>query len=493
MGTATESAPPNDTLFKILVSGVVCGLLWRIWLKVQTFYYLHETRFVWAIIIIAVFTAVLLFLWIRNCWLEKHPLKTNDAIVLGHDVDTGLPAIITDEDRITHGEVIGTTKTGKTYFVLCRIIAHDIARKNGCFIVDGKSDQSFSKFINGKIKNEGRTDVAQLLLAEPEKSATYNPFFWGNPDQITERFFSAFTFDNPFYKALQFNSLRSVLIGLNTLKQIPTPALVHTHLSSYENLKSFVEELDSHPEIAAQVAANYADTKKYQEYNAGLISYLSQLCMGDVAKIFNTPTPSIRIEEVYAKRSFLYAQIPTMQFQTLGPAVGRLLLLELMQVISVAQVKGNIPDKILSVILDDFNDFMFEGFGSLLNKGRSGRVGVIFSHQSLGDLDRVSPHFRNIVLTNTNIKIVLKTPDPDSAETLSKLFGTKKTRKRTERVQSNGFTEKKTGDSSERETEEFLFHPNVLKSELPTGEGIVLKPTSRGTECVRVKFLDPNS
>jgi len=139
--------------------------------------------------------------------------------------------------------------------------------------------------------------------------------------------------------------------------------------------------------------------------------------------------------------------------------------------------------KFFSCILDDFQDYIYEGFGSLLNKSRSANVGVVFSHQALGDLDKVSEAFRNVVLTNTNIKVVMRMNDPDTCDHFAKTFGTKTTTKVTEKTKDGGVT----GDGTVREVEEFIFHPNIFRR-LGTGSGIVSIPHRDGVKNIKVKF-----
>lgn len=137
--------------------------------------------------------------------------------------------------------------------------------------------------------------------------------------------------------------------------------------------------------------------------------------------------------------------------------------------------------KFFSCILDDFQDYIYEGFASLLNKSRSANVGVVFSHQSLGDLDKVSESFRNVVLTNTNVQIILRLNDPDTCEYFAKTLGTKTVTKVTEQTDD----EKKTGAGTMREVEQYLFHPNVFKN-LPSGYAIVSIPHRDGVKRMKV-------
>lgn len=139
--------------------------------------------------------------------------------------------------------------------------------------------------------------------------------------------------------------------------------------------------------------------------------------------------------------------------------------------------------RFFSCVLDDFQDYIYEGFASLLNKSRSANVGVIFSHQSLGDLDKVSEAFRNVVLTNTNIKVIMRMNDPETCDHFAKTFGTKTSTKVTERTQ--GTT--KTGDGSVREVEQYIFHPNVFKN-LGTGVGVISIPHRDGMKLMKIKF-----
>lgn len=139
--------------------------------------------------------------------------------------------------------------------------------------------------------------------------------------------------------------------------------------------------------------------------------------------------------------------------------------------------------KFFSCILDDFQDYIYEGFGSLLNKSRSANVGVVFSHQALGDLDKVSEAFRNVVLTNTNIKVVMRMNDPETCDHFARTFGTRTTTKITEKTKDGG----STGDGTVREVEEFNFHPNDFKN-LGTGYGIVSIPHRDGVKMLEIKF-----
>lgn len=136
-----------------------------------------------------------------------------------------------------------------------------------------------------------------------------------------------------------------------------------------------------------------------------------------------------------------------------------------------------------SCILDDFQDYIYEGFGTILNKSRSANVGVVFCHQSIGDLEKVSDAFRNVVLTNTNIKIVMRMNDPETCDHFARTFGTRTTTKLTQKTKDGDAT----GDGTIRDVEEFKYHPNEFKN-LGLGQGILSVPHRGGVKLLKVQF-----
>ena len=133
------------------------------------------------------------------------------------------------------------------------------------------------------------------------------------------------------------------------------------------------------------------------------------------------------------------------------------------------------PRKLVPVYLDEFATFACPEFADLISKARSAGFALHFSHQSIGDVMEVSKGFLNRITDNAATKIVLRINDPDSAEFLSRCFGTKDIQKTTQRI-----TNAKDIDSAEvigegttRDAHQFRASPDLLKT-LPTGVGAVL-------------------
>lgn len=504
MGNASNSpgsstSPRSDYGFKVFVGSVVVALGYRaayaFIFRFNGFWANHPLLARLGIGLIAVTFLALLFALGWNCFSRKKaqgpPVTEDDgeSVYLGKDVKTGEKVYLRPAFRTMHTQLIGTTNAGKTASVILPWAADDIARGRGLLVVDGKSDLALlEQLYTHAVRAEREDDFLVFSLADPSISSTFNPFCHGSPEQITERVFSSFEFTDEYYRSIQFAALRTVIAMLRDQRQAPLPGVIRELLRDREKLKAWTEKIRDENLVQDVLKLTQDDDEEYAKKYSGLVTALGHFSQGKTAPLYNTQTPDIVLGDILKKKKICYFQLPTMQYPFLGSATGKLLLQTLQSAISELQVGGEKNGSLFSVYLDDFNDYIYPGFGSLLNKSRSANVGVVFSHQSLGDLEKVSPEFKQIVLTNTNIKIVMRSNDPDSAEHFAKTIGTTTGEKSTERRKRVFFGQENTGDQSVREVEEYIHHPNVIKSELGLGEGIVLIPHPRGRVVKRIRF-----
>jgi type IV secretory pathway TraG/TraD family ATPase VirD4 len=81
----------------------------------------------------------------------------------------------------------------------------------------------------------------------------------------------------------------------------------------------------------------------------------------------------------------------------------------------------------------------------------------------------------------------MRTSDPETSEYFSRSFGTEKSEKITERQQKTLWGDNKTGEGSVREVEQYIVHPNEIRSQ-GTGKGIVTIPHAKGVKVLRMSF-----
>ena len=189
-----------------------------------------------------------------------------------------------------------------------------------------------------------------------------------------------------------------------------------------------------------------------------------------------------------SKNQIIYFQLPVLKTPFLGKATGKMILQCLQSAVSNRHASKDKKVKLFSVFLDDFTEYLYPGFVSILNKSRSANVGIVFAHQALGDIKTLGDAIANSILTNTNLKIFMRGNDPDSAEYFSKVIGTEKNMKYTERTKLNLMGNSGTGDASAREVNEFSIHPNKFKRELGLGQAVMIVPHDHGSKVVEIKY-----
>jgi type IV secretory pathway TraG/TraD family ATPase VirD4 len=416
------------------------------------------------------------------------PESNEDAVYLGVDT-SGRSVRVRHAYRRMHSQVIGTTNAGKTESVIVPWAVDDIEKGRGLIIIDGKSDRSLLNKIYAYAHRNGRShDVRILSIASPEISHTFNPMIGGSALEITERVFASLEFENPYFKSIQYDVLLHTLMILEQAKVTPSPVRVQELIKSEGARTDLAMQTNDERLIQWSEEFSKLNREEREHRTSGLISQLQAFCVGESASIFNSLVPDVTLEKALEQNLIIYCQLPALKVPTLGKAAGKMILQCLQSAVASRHLGRAENNNAFSVYLDDFTEYLTPGFVTLLNKSRSANVSVVFAHQAIGDLQSLGEAVKNSILTNANLKVFMRTNEPASAEYFSKVIGTKQTEKKTERSQAGLLVEKRTGESSVREVEEFLFHPNLFKSELGQGEAVVVIPHSNGSHPVRLKL-----
>ena len=414
--------------------------------------------------------------------------QTSDSVACGLSSDRKEVHIKTKQ-RIMHTQIVGTTNAGKTESVILPWAIQDMKQGRGLLLIDGKSDKDLlDKLYSYACKHGRQNDFRLFSLSNILKSQTFNPLTNGTADEITERLFSAFTFENQFYRSLQYEVLSQVLRIFESSNEIPTFLKLHQAISNYRHLERLLEGTDS--DLLRQWLNQFKslDSMERDQRTSGLTSQLSPFAFGKTAALYNSTSPDIKIEEALKQNRIVYFQLPVLLAPFLGSATGKLVLQSLQSAIANRHRGPKDERKFFSVFLDDFSEYLYPGFVSVLNKSRSANVGVVFAHQALGDIEALGESVSNAILTNSNVKVFMRGNDPKSAEHFSKIIGTKQATKITERRKISLLGNQGTGDVSSREVEEFVVHPNCFKKDLGVGEAIMIIPHERGSKSLKIKF-----
>lgn len=237
-------------------------------------------------------------------------------------------------------------------------------------------------------------------------------------------------------------------------------------ITSEENLKVELKTL-----TLEFLARSFKDR---QEKLSGFLSQLRPFAVGELSNLLNGEVDgkdyfslSELIKLKYDAKAIMIL-IPALLYQKTASRLGQMFLQEIAWALVARENLKFVP-----IFLDEFSSFVYEGFLQILNKARSSNVGFHLSHQSMGDLESISPEFAKAVVTNTNVKCVLGVNDPESADFFARLFGTRSTEKTTERAERKPLGDlEMSGFMSVRAVEEYKIHPNKLKA-MSRGQGVL--------------------
>jgi hypothetical protein len=432
------------------------------------------------------------------------PIADPAAGVLAGRTPDGLDLHVPQSARLGHVQILGATGRGKTESAILPWLVRDLRDGHSTILIDGKGDPDLAQ----RIKEAAATLNARVVvfdLGNLKASAVTNPLALGSPQQITDRIFTAMTFQDPFYKSVQ---LEMCLVLTSLIQEVDGKdgaAGTVTFRRLYELLTSedaLIAAASKSKDRVRQLRLGtfLDDLPKTREKNLmGLTTQLAPFAVGEVAALVNgqvgaTASEWLSVSDLVLSPGgdqpvALVILVPTLKYQEIGRQFGKLLLQELGWAVGErASLRGS-DAPFVSVYLDEFSAFVYDGFHNILNKARSSRVALHLSHQSIGDLKMVSPDFATVVNTNTNVKCLFGLNDPETADFFARHMGTSTQEKLTERGERRplwGGTER-SGDVSVREVEAYKIHPNRLKN-LVGGRGALHMPSERGNITEEIQF-----
>lgn len=422
----------------------------------------------------------------------KHLWTAKKGIFVARMLDGG-PLYMSDELRCGHVQIVGTTGRGKTESVILPWLVRDIRQGKSALLIDGKGDPTLVAATRELVALDSDR-IRVFDLGNLEKSCTTNPLEHGSPQQITDRLFATFDFDDSFYRGVQYEIAGYVIALLCETKDCATFRDIHRCLTDDEFLSDLVGK--SEQEVLKRRMSRYLEIspKERTANTMGLTSQLGPFAVGEIAPYVNGPVDGRDYQTVAASltspgQTVFVVLLPTLKYQKLGRQLGKLLLQELAWAVGERASNDETAANFMPVFLDEFSAFAYLGFEAILNKARSSHVALHLSHQSLGDLSLVSPDFARIVNTNTNVKCLLGLNDPDTADFYARHIGTRTAEKVTERARDEGFLigRTRTGEMSVREVESYKIHPNDLKN-FTRGRGVLHVPTPSGNVTEVVQF-----
>ncbi|MGZ3748596.1 MAG: type IV secretory system conjugative DNA transfer family protein [Pseudobdellovibrionaceae bacterium] len=390
--------------------------------------------------------------------------------------------VLTNSQRSGHVQIVGATGRGKTQSVILPWFIQDLYINNSPILMDGKGDMDLeAKIWEHQCRQGYIGDYFKFDLSNPKASCTINPLEGNKADESAERLIASLEFESSYFRDVQ-HQVALMIFELSRLASQPcTFKLLYLCLTDPKVL-SEIMGLASHRmtlPLKQEIQRFQAlSPKEREEKYSGLISQIRPFAVGEIAEIVNghhsdskTHLSFERFMQTETNRCPKAAVIllNTMRHQKSGKILGKAIL----QTLAWATSKRKGTERFVPIFLDEFSSFVYEDFEQFLSKSRSYGVALHLSHQSVGDLEKISPSFLKTVNVNTNVKCLLGLNDPDTADYFAKHLGTRTITKQTERGSSGVFGDlERTGEMSLRDADQYKVHPNNLRN-YSQGRGVL--------------------
>lgn len=336
----------GDHHTQLLLVGLllICALGRKAMPKVMQFWEMHKFTLL-SFMVLAALSIVIVFgvkLWnwyAKRCQENSITEEDETSVLLGTDTASGRAVHLKQSFRTMHAQVIGTTNAGKTESVILPWAIQDIKNGSGVLIIDGKSDVTFINKLYSYVKLFKREkDFRLFSLANPGPSSSFNPLKGTSAQEVTERVFSSFTFENEYYKNIQYKLFLSIVRLIFAQKETPTFSLVQRLLVDSEELAKWVEACPDEALKRDMARFMKLSERDRDEKTSGLETMLSHFTSSEVASLFEETGHSINFDDALEKGQIIYFQLPTMYFPFLAAATGKLVLQCFQNAVSKRQI-----------------------------------------------------------------------------------------------------------------------------------------------------------
>lgn len=415
-------------------------------------------------------------------------------------VDEAARPVSLDADALrTHGVVIGPTGVGKTQ-ALERVIygltgapaARDLHLP--AVVIDMKADPGLAATLAAISKQTGRRFHHVTVDAA---GSTYNPIAGLTADEaadaLYETLFAADKSLNMHYATLSRRLLQQacrVCIDLADARVARVGGGTWTiGLADVAELLSIKTLRSVAPFVSPSVAASLT------RYLDDLDASKNEGDVGDVrdrvAVIVDTAAGDIldatgfTMEQAIRAGDIVCLSLDAAGAPQTARTIGTLAVQDLCATFGRLARNGWGKNHMCPVILDEFSALGTPRVADLYARARSAGGAVLLATQDLdADLEAVSPQFAASVRTNANVWLVLRQTRGEAADAIARDIGSRLAWKETLQIEDDwdalGGMHAASGVGSLREVDEFILHPNDIKS-LPQGGAYLVVKVPSGT------------
>ncbi len=388
----------------------------------------------------------------------------NNGSILGVDKNTGEQAVLYDKDANLHTLAVGTTGSGKTTTIF-NIVHSAVARDLPLFYVDGKGDLELANKVRVICAKHNRKFYLFSMVGD---SCKYNPLATGGYTAKKDRIIELREWSEDHYRKISEGYLQTVF---KVLEQCNINVDIKT-LAQYisgPNL-SLLARNSNNDELIKTTAKLSEQEKNIQS----LIFEIENLANSEIGHLFDCKSGEVlNLNQAFDENAVVYFCLQPLQFPAYAELLGKLVINDLKSLISQQLSIANKNKKKIYTIFDEFSVFAGDQIVNLINQGRGAGVHAVLATQSLSDISKKGGEdLLGQILNNCNNYIIQRQNNPNDAETLANVIGTRENLEVTAQLNN-----KMENVGSVKSVREFAVHPDEIKS-LKLGEAFLAKKSS---------------
>ncbi len=398
----------------------------------------------------------------------------DDSLALGRTRKGTICRVPLGLSRGVHAFVIGATGAGKTVTQAAIAQAHVLAGQS-VIVIDPKGDRYLYRVLREAASQTG----VRFRAWSPTAPAIYNPFARGGPTEITDKALAGHRWTEPHYELATQRLLLHVLATMRAAGNWPPTLSQIVHHMDADRLDLAAQKVGG--DLADRVSA-YVDglSARGRADLGGGRDRLAVLADGELGPKLDPALgegPQIDLAEALRAREVVYFHLDADRFPAASKLMGAALVIDLVTL--TAEMQGSDSSGLL--VMDEFAALAAEQVSRLFGRARSAGLSVLLGTQSLADLRSARPDdgsdtLTEQVLTNIEFAVVHREADPDSAERLARMAGTRPSWSMTEKVgDQRGLLAPREGTRTR--AREFVVLPDEIKR-LGTGEAVLVNPTA---------------
>ena len=376
--------------------------------------------------------------------------------------------IITDIEANMHSLLLGATGSGKTTTLL-NYVESAAQRELPCIVVDAKGDPGLAekiRAISGRYNRPFRVFSTRF-----ENSTSYDPLRHGNALELADRMMACTDWSEEHYR-LQAQRFLQIVFQIFERANIQPDLYSLPQLLSVEMLDGFLREIPD-----AKKAEELAQSLDETGHPLGLKNRLAVFSESELGVLFKKDSlvsieekgisrrKGIDLDRAVREKEIVLFSLDSLRYPEFVKMLGRLVTLDLKSIVS--RVYEREAQKVF-VLLDEFGAFANLHVSDFINKSRGAGFHILISAQEITDLELAVAGLADVVLANTNIKIIHRQDLPASCELISKTIGT---------YQESHITHKISGGEESgtiKREKSFYVHPDELKV-LRQGEAFIVR------------------